>query len=310
MLRNSKIYVAGHNGLVGSAIVHALTKAGYENILTRARNKLDLIDSTAVNVFFGLERPDYVFLAAAKVGGILANKTYPADFIRENLMIELNVIEAARTYGVKKLIFLGSSCIYPKHAPQPIKEEFLLTAALEESNRAYALAKISGIELCRSYRTQFGSNFICVMPTNLYGPNDNFHPENSHVLPGLMRRFHEAKINHLPEVTVWGTGTPRREFLHVNDLADACIFLMEQYDKAEIVNIGTGEDISIRELADLLKKIVGYSGSIVWDTSKPDGTPQKLLDTSKLAAIGWKYNIRLVDGVRDTYAWYQNQEIK
>lgn len=307
MAPESKIYVAGHRGLVGSALVRALLKAGYRNILSRTHAELDLLDAHMTNAFFETERPEYVFLAAAKVGGILANAHHPAEFIRENLMVELNAIEAARRSGVKKLLFLGSSCIYPKLAPQPIKEEYLLTGPLEETNRAYALAKIAGIELCRSYRAQYGANFISVMPTNLYGPNDNFHPEHSHVLPGLLRRFHESKIAGVPEIVVWGTGAPRREFLHVDDLAEACLFLMNTYDDAGIVNIGTGEDISIRELAELLKETTSYRGTIVWDAGKPDGTPRKLLDVSKLTGLGWTYRIPLIDGIRDTYHWYTEQ---
>ncbi len=304
MDRNSKIFVAGHRGLVGSAIVRALQKAGHTNIITRTHAELDLTDRNAVQTFFEVEKPEYVFLAAAKVGGILANKTYPADFIRENLAIELNIIDSAHRSGVKKLLFLGSSCIYPRLAPQPIKEEYLMTGPLEETNRAYAIAKIAGIELCRSYRTQYGSNFISVMPTNLYGPNDNFHPQNSHVLPALLRRFHEAKISNAPEVVVWGTGSARREFLHVDDLASACLFLMNTYDGEEIVNIGTGEDITIRELAEMLQKVVGYDGALTWDTTKPDGTPQKLLDVSKLHNLGWHHSTELEKGLRDTYEWY------
>jgi GDP-L-fucose synthase len=298
--------VAGHKGLVGSAIVRNLTEQGYTNILVRSRDELDLEDASAVRSFFEHERPEYVFLAAAKVGGIYANATYPADFIRSNLAIELAVIDAAHKTDVKKLLFLGSSCIYPKFAEQPIRESALLTGALEETNRAYSIAKIAGIELCRAYRAQYGSSFISVMPTNLYGPNDSFDPLNSHVLPALMRRFHEAKETHASEVVVWGSGAARREFLHVEDLAAACVFLMNTYDSEDIINIGTGEDVSIRELAEQIKEIVGYEGAVTWDSSKPDGTPRKLLDVSKLHALGWNHTIALTDGISETYEWYTN----
>jgi GDP-L-fucose synthase len=304
MKKDSKIYVAGHRGLVGSAIMRALAVSGYSNILTRTHAELDLTAQSDVRAFFEAEHPEYIFLSAAKVGGIMANKTYPAEFIRENLAIETNIIESARLSGSTKLLFLGSSCIYPKMALQPIKEEYLLTGPLEETNAAYAIAKIAGIMMCRAYRTQYGSNFISVMPTNLYGPNDNFDPVNSHVLPGLLRRFHEAKASSAPEVTVWGTGSPKREFLHVDDLASACLFLMETYDGAEMVNIGTGEDISIKQLAEMIKETIGYEGTLTWDTGKPDGTPRKLLDVSKLHSLGWKHSIELADGLRTTYDWY------
>jgi GDP-L-fucose synthase len=301
---HSKIYVAGHRGLVGSALVRALEAAGYTNLITRTRAELDLLNAKAVADFFATERPEYVFLAAAKVGGIMANQTYPADFIRENLLIQTNIIDAAHQSGVTKLLFLGSSCIYPKLAPQPIKEEYLLTGTLEPSNDAYAIAKIAGIIMCQSYRRQHGSNFISVMPTNLYGPNDNFDLETSHVLPALIRRFHEAKESAAPSVTLWGSGTPMREFLHVDDLAAACLHLMETYNEPEIVNIGTGEDVTIKELAETIKDVVGYTGTIEWDTSKPDGTPRKLLDVSKLHGLGYRHRISLSEGIKSTYEWY------
>ena len=304
MKKDSKIFVAGHRGLVGSAIVRALVCDGYVNVITRTHRELDLADQRAVLSFFEIEKPEYVFLAAAKVGGIIANRDYPADFARVNLQIETNIINAAHISGVKKLLFLGSSCIYPRMAPQPIKEEYLLTGPLEETNKAYAIAKIAGIILCQSYRRQYASNFISVMPTNLYGPHDNFDPINSHVLPGLIRRFHEAKENRLPTVVAWGTGSPRREFLHVDDLADACVFLMKSYNDGDIVNIGTGEDVAIREMAEMVKRVVGYEGKLEWDIEKPDGTPRKLLDITKLHGLGWKHRIALEDGIRDTYAWY------
>jgi GDP-L-fucose synthase len=307
MKQSDKIYVAGHRGLVGSAIVRALQKAGYDNIVTRTRQELDLLNREAVLAFFEKEKPAYVFLAAAKVGGIMANKTYPADFIYENLTVQNNVIDAAHHSGVTKLLFLGSSCIYPKLAPQPIKEEYLLTGALEPTNDAYAIAKIAGIIMCQSYRRQYGDNFISVMPTNLYGPNDNFDLETSHVLPALIRKFHDAKEVGAPSVTLWGTGSPRREFLHVDDLADACLFLMKNYDEPEIVNIGTGEDVTIKELAEIVARTVGYEGTLEWDTTKPDGTPRKLLDVYKLHQLGWQHTIGLPDGIARTYAWYLSQ---
>lgn len=296
--------MAGHKGLVGSAILRKLQAEGYSNIVTRTHQELDLTNQQEVYRFFETERPEYVFLAAAKVGGILANSTYPAVFIRENLLIQTNIIDAAYRYGVKKLLFLGSSCIYPKFAPQPIKEEHLLTGALEPTNEPYAIAKIVGIKMCQAYNKQYGTNFISVMPTNLYGPGDNFDLETSHVLPALIRKFHEAKVAGAPHVVVWGSGTPRREFLHVDDLADACLFLMNNYDSSEIINIGVGKDLTIAELANLIKEIVGYKGEIVFDTSKPDGTPRKLLDVSKLFNLGWRPRIRLEDGIRSTYEWY------
>ncbi len=304
MEKNAKIYVAGHRGLVGSAIVRALEANGFNNIITKTRSELDLLDTKAVTDFFATEKPEYVFLAAAKVGGIMANKTHPADFIRDNLIIQNNIIDNAHKNKVKKLLFLGSSCIYPKLAPQPIKEEYLLTGALEPTNDAYAIAKIAGIMMCQSYRKQYGDNFISVMPTNLYGINDNFDLETSHVLPALIRRFHEAKINNVPSVTLWGSGSPMREFLYVDDLASACLHLMETYNEGEIVNIGTGEDITIKELAETIQEVVGYKGKTEWDTTKPDGTPRKLLDVSKLHALGFYHTTGLKDGIVSTYNWY------
>ncbi len=304
MNKDARIYVAGHRGLVGSAILRKLRAEGYSSIVSRTHGDLDLTDQYAVYSFFETERPEYVFLAAAKVGGILANNTYPAAFIRENLLIQTNVIDAAYRYGVKKLLFLGSSCIYPKFAPQPIKEEYLLTGILEPTNEPYAIAKIAGIKMCQAYNKQYGTNFISVMPTNLYGPGDNFDLETSHVLPALIRKFHEAKVTGAPQVVVWGSGTPRREFLHVDDLADACLFLMNNYDSSEIINIGVGKDLTIAELAQLVKEIVGYKGEIVFDTTKPDGTPRKLLDVSKIFNLGWRPRIRLEDGIRSTYEWF------
>lgn len=304
MKKNSKIYVAGHNGLVGSAIMRRLKEEGYENIITRSSDELDLRRQEDVEKFFEEEKPEYVFLAAAKVGGIKANDKYSAEFLYDNLMIESNVINSAYENDVKKLLFLGSSCIYPKHAPQPMKEEHLLTGKLEPTNEAYAIAKITGIKLCYHYNKQYGTNFISAMPTNLYGPNDNFDLETSHVLPALLRKFHEAKINAKESVTIWGTGSPRREFLYVDDLADALHFLMNNYDGNQFVNIGVGKDISIIELAELIKDIVGFEGKIVKDTSKPDGTPRKLLDVNKLHSLGWKHKIELKEGLRKTYNWF------
>lgn len=304
MHKEAKIYVAGHRGLVGSAILRKLQSEGYSHIITRTHRELDLTDQQAVYRFFEGERPEYVFLAAARVGGILANSTYPADFIRENLLIQTNVIDAAYRYGVRKLLFLGSSCIYPKFAPQPMKEEYLLTGTLEPTNEPYAVAKIAGIKMCQAYRRQYGFNAICLMPTNLYGPGDNFDLQTSHVLPALIRKFHEAKERGNGAVVVWGTGTPRREFLHVDDLADAALFLMLHYDSEEIINVGVGKDISIRELAELVGEIVGFEGDIVYDTSKPDGTPRKLLDVSRLFAFGWRPKIGLREGITQTYRWY------
>jgi GDP-L-fucose synthase len=308
MDKDSKIYVAGHNGLVGSAIVRKLRAEGYKNFLVRTHRELDLCDQKAVAEFFNTEKPEYVFLAAAKVGGIWANSTTPAEFIYENLLIEANIIHNAYRYGAKKLLFLGSSCIYPKLAPQPLKEEYLLTGELEPTNSAYAMAKITGIEMCRAYNKQYGTNCISVMPTNLYGPNDNFDLESSHVLPALIRKFHEAKINRAPEVVIWGTGTPVREFLHVDDLAEACLYLMLNYNDAGIVNIGCGEGITIRELALLVRDVIGFKGELVFDTTKPDGTPVKINDISKLKGLGWQPRISLRQGITDTYQWYlQNQ---
>ena len=303
----SRIYIPGHRGMVGSAINRKLEAKGYHNLLTRTHSELDLTNQQEVNEFFEEMRPEYVFLAAAKVGGILANSTYPAEFIYENLMIEANVIHAAYTHGVKKLLFLGSSCIYPKLAPQPLKEEYLLTGELEVTNEAYAIAKIAGIRLCKHYNEQYGTNFISVMPTNLYGPNDNYDPETSHAMAALIRKFHDAKVNDVRQVVVWGTGSPMREFLHVDDMADACVYLMENYDASDIgefVNIGVGEDLTIRDLAEMIKDIVGYEGEIVFDTSKPDGTPRKLLDVTKLHNLGWHAKISLEDGIKQAYNWY------
>lgn len=302
MEKNAKIYIAGHRGMVGSAILRALEKRGYTNIITAGSDILDLKNQQKTFDFFEKYKPDYVFMAAAKVGGIHANNTYRAEFLYDNLQMELNIIHAAYLYKVKKLLFLGSSCIYPKMAPQPLKEEYLLSGYLEYTNEPYAIAKIAGIKLCENYRLQYGCDFISCMPTNLYGPNDNYHPENSHVLPALIRKFHEAKTEGKSEVVVWGTGSPRREFLHSDDLADACLFLMETYSECSHINIGTGEDITIKDLALLIKKIVGYDGNIRFDESKPDGTPRKLLDVSKLHAWGWKHKISLEEGIRSVYA--------
>jgi GDP-L-fucose synthase len=299
MNKDGKIYVAGHRGLVGSALVRALRAEGYSNLVLRTHKELDLTDQIAVAQFFQQEKPEYTFLAAAKVGGIWANNTYPGDFIRENLLIQTNIIHQAWVHGVKKLLFLGSSCIYPRECPQPIKEEYLLTGPLEATNEPYAIAKIAGIMMCQSYNRQYGTNFISVMPTNLYGPGDNYDLQNSHVLPALIRKFHEA----LPDkpVVVWGTGTPRREFLHADDLASSCIYLMNHYSGTEILNIGIGEDIAIRDLVHLVQKVVGHQGTIVWDDTKPDGTPRKLLDVSKLNGLGWKDRIGLQEGINAVY---------
>jgi GDP-L-fucose synthase len=306
MEQNSKIYVAGHRGLVGSAIAGKLSASGYNNLITRTSKELDLRLQADVNSFFEQERPDYVFLAAAKVGGILANNTYPAEFLYDNLMIQSNIIHYAYVCGVKKLLFLGSSCIYPRLSPQPMKEEYLLDGKLEPTNEAYAIAKIAGIKMCQSYNRQYGTNFISVMPTNLYGPNDNFDLGTSHALPALLRKFHEAKMNKEPFVKIWGTGSPRREFLYIDELADACVFLMQNYDEDDIINVGTGEDISIRELALLIKEIAGYEGELKFDTSKPDGTPRKLLDVSKLLDLGWEAKTGLRGGITKTYQWYKD----
>jgi len=301
MEKNSRIYIAGHRGMVGSAIIRRLEKEGYQNFILRTSDEVDLRDQQSVAVFFKQEKPDYVFLAAAKVGGILANNTYRAEFLYDNLMIQNNVIHQSYLQGVKKLLFLGSSCIYPKMAPQPLKEEYLLTGLLESTNEPYAIAKIAGIKMCDAYRDQYNCNFISVMPTNLYGPNDNYDLNRSHVLPALLRKFHEAKQDYSQEVTVWGSGTPRREFLHADDMADACLFLMENYNEPGIINIGVGKDLSIAELAGIIKNITGFTGKIVWDSTKPDGTPQKLLDVSKLTELGWKPQIDLINGIRTVY---------
>ena len=300
----SRIYVAGHRGLVGSAIVRALKAQGHDNLLLATSADLDLRDQTRVNAFFKSERPDHVFVAAAKVGGILANDTYPAQFLYDNLMIEANVIHAAYEFGVKKLLFLGSTCIYPRLAPQPLKEEYLLTGPLESTNEWYAVAKIAGIKLCQAYYRQHGCRFISAMPTNLYGPGDNFDLETSHVLPALIRKFHEAKLANDPSVEIWGTGTPRREFLHVDDCASACLHLMDVYEQPEHINIGVGTDVSVSELAEMVQRIAGYDGDIVYDKSKPDGTPRKLVDVSKIFALGWRPRISLEEGIRNTYEWY------
>lgn len=301
MNKNSKIYIAGHKGMVGSAILRKLKAEGYSNIITRASAELDLSRQLEVEEFFKAEKPEYVFLAAAKVGGIHANNTYRADFLYKNLMIQNNIIHSSYLNNVKKLLFLGSSCIYPKMAPQPLKEEYLLTGLLEQTNEPYAIAKITGIKMCESYRRQYGCNFISVMPTNLYGPNDNYDLNNSHVLPALLRKFHTAKIENQPFVEIWGSGTPYREFLHVDDLADACFFLMLNYDSSDLINIGVGEDITIKDLALLIKKVVGFEGELKFDSSKPDGTPRKLMDVTKLHDLGWKHRISLEDGIRRVY---------
>jgi GDP-L-fucose synthase len=301
MKKTDKIYVAGHTGMVGSAIVNALTLRGFTNLVHYSSKELDLRNQAAVETFFSQEKPQYVFLAAAKVGGIIANNTYRADFLYDNLAIVSNIIHAAHTNAVSKLLFLGSSCIYPKMAPQPIKEEYLLTGPLEKSNEPYAIAKIAGIKLCETYREQYGCNFISVMPANLYGKNDNYHPENSHVLPALLRRFHEAKMQGLQKVIIWGSGIPQREFLFADDLAEACIFLMENYNEKEIINIGSGVDISIKELAEMIGEITRFTGELVFDTTKPDGTPRKLLDVTKLNNLGWHYKTKLREGIEIAY---------
>ena len=301
MEKQSKIYVAGHRGMVGSAIVRKLTSLGYTNLLTRTSTELDLRNQQQVADFFDVEKPDYVFLAAAKVGGIVANNTYRADFLYENLAIQNNIIHGSYLNKVKKLMFLGSSCIYPKLAPQPLKESYLLSGYLEPTNEPYAIAKIAGIKMCEAYRAQYGCNFISVMPTNLYGTNDNYDLVNSHVLPAMIRKFHVAKEKSASEMTLWGTGSPMREFLHADDLAEACLFLMENYNESELVNIGTGEDVTIKNLAALVKQIVGFKGEIIWDTSKPDGTPRKLMDVSKLHGLGWHHKIALEDGIKLAY---------
>ncbi|ABI67948.1 GDP-L-fucose synthase family protein [Syntrophomonas wolfei] len=304
MDKNSKIYLAGHQGLVGSALERHLRTRGYNNLLTRRFDELDLRRQDAVEEFFQQFQPEYVFLAAAKVGGMWANYLRPGEFIYDNILIQSNVLEAARKYAVKKLLFLGSSCIYPKFAPQPIKEENLLQGELEPSNQAYAIAKIAGIAMCQAYRAQYGCNFIAIMPNNLYGPGDNFHPENGHVLPAMINKFHQAMLTRSPQLYLWGTGTPRREFLYVDDLATACYFLMKHYDEADIINVGSGEEYSISELAAMVAAIVGYQGEIIWDSSKPDGTPRKLLDASRINALGWHSRVSLWEGLKVTYDWY------
>jgi GDP-L-fucose synthase len=308
MEKNSSIFVAGHRGLVGSAICRRLRQEGFDNLVLRTRAELDLRDQAATRRFFAEERPAYVFMAAAKVGGILANTTYPADFIQDNLTVQTNVIDAAARCGVRKLLFLGSSCIYPKFAPQPIREESLLTGPLEPTNEWYAIAKIAGIKLAQAYRAQYGLSAISLMPTNLYGPGDNFDLERSHVLPALIRKTHEAMRAGAPELVVWGSGTPRREFLHVDDLAAAAVFLMLAYDSGEIINVGTGIDVTIRELAEMIQRAAGYTGKITFDSSKPDGTPRKLLDVSRLTALGWKPKVALADGIAETWRWYVEHE--
>lgn len=315
--KNSKVYVAGHRGLVGSAIVRRLQSEGYTNLILKTHAELNLLDQQAVADFFATEKPEYVFLAAAKVGGILANNTYPAQFIYENLQIQNNIIHNSYLNGVKKLLFLGSSCIYPRECPQPMKEEYLLTGLLEPTNEPYALAKISGIKMCQSYNRQYGTNFIAIMPTNLYGPGDNFDLNSSHVMPALIRKFHDAKVKGEKQVVAWGTGSPRREFLYVDDMADGCVFLMdnfnptkEQNEKGDIfTNLGTGVDVTIKELTELVKKVVGFDGEIVWDASKPDGTPKKLQDMSKMHSLGWKHKVELEEGVKMAYEWYKNEVV-
>jgi GDP-L-fucose synthase len=306
---DAKIYVAGHEGLVGSALIRTLHTYGYHDLVTRTHQELDLRNQVAVNAFFAQERPEYVFLAAAKVGGIIANDTYPAEFIYDNLAISAHVIHASYTYGVKKLLFLGSSCIYPRLCPQPIKEEYLLSGLLESTNEAYAIAKIAGIKLCQSYNRQYGTHFIACMPTNLYGPHDNYNLQNAHVIPSMIAKMHQAKIRGDKQVTIWGSGIPYREFLYVDDLADACIFLMRHYDDAEIINVGTGRDVTITALAHLIKTTIGFEGELVFDTTKPDGTPRKLLDVSKLTRLGWQATTSLEEGLRQAYSWYAKSSI-
>lgn len=306
----SKIYIAGHRGLVGSAIHRKLIKDGYTNLVVRTSKELDLRDKEQVDRFFKEEKPEFVFVAAAKVGGIVANNEFPADFIRDNLMIQTNVIDASYRNQVEKLLFLGSTCIYPKLAPQPLKEEYLLTGPLEPTNDAYALAKIAGIKMCQSYNKQYGTNYISAMPTNLYGENDNFDLQSSHVMPALIRKFHEAKLSNQSSVQVWGTGTPKREFLYSDDLADACVYLMNQYNEDEIINIGVGQDVSIKELAETVQRVVGFEGELKFDATKPDGTPRKLVDTTKINQLGWKAKVELEDGIRKAYDWFLNNTDK
>ncbi|MEA3273358.1 MAG: GDP-L-fucose synthase [Patescibacteria group bacterium] len=308
MNKKSIIYIAGHNGLVGSAIHRLLKKKGYQNILTRSRKQLDLTNQQAVSRFFQRNKPEYVFLAAARVGGIKDNNDYPADFIYQNLIIQSNIIQAAYSNKAKKLLFLGSSCAYPRECPQPIKEEYLLSGPLEETNKPYAVAKIAGIITCQSFNRQFKTNYISVMPTNLYGPNDNFGLESSHALPALIRKIHDAKVKNQKEVKLWGTGKAKREFLFVDDLAEACFFLMQKYSQGDLINIGTGKDLTIKELAGIIKKVVGFKGKIVYDKTKPDGTPQKLLNVSKLHKLGWKHKTELEEGIRKTYQWFQKNQ--
>jgi GDP-L-fucose synthase len=307
MEKNAKIFVAGHRGLVGASIVRALTAARYTNLITKTRQELDLLDQRAVADFFASEAPEYVFLAAAKVGGITANRTYPAEFIYENLQIQNNVIHAAHVHKVKKLLFLGSSCIYPKLAPQPIKEEYLLTGPLEPTNEAYAIAKIAGLMMCKKYKEQYGDNFVSAMPTNIYGPGDNFHPTSSHAIPQIIRKFHEAKLASAPTVGGFTDGTPLREFLHTDDLGRACVHLMEHYEGNEPINVGTGQDLTMREVIEMIAKIVGYQGEIIFDATIPNGTPRKVLDVSRINALGWQHTIDLEEGVRSTYEWFCNQ---
>lgn len=310
MKKTDKIYIAGHRGLVGSAILRAMQQQGFTNLCYRTHSELDLTNQSQVNDFFNKEKPEYVFLAAAKVGGIHANNIYRGDFLYQNLAIQANVIEAARRYETQRLLFLGSSCIYPRDCPQPMREEYLLTGPLEQTNEPYAIAKIAGIKQCEAYNSQFGTNFASVMPTNLYGPNDNFDLQNSHVLPALLRKVHEAKLANNTSVTVWGTGTPKREFLHVDDMAAACLFVMNKTDFNGMVNIGSGQEVTIRELAELIVDVVGFNGELIFDTSKPDGTPRKLLDTSRLDTLGWQAKISLKEGIKNTYQWFMNQDQK
>jgi len=305
MEKNSKIFVAGHRGLVGSAIVRTLQNEGFDNLILRTRAELDLTNQQAVEEFFAKEKPEYVFLSAAKVGGIMANKTHPAEFIYENLTIQTNIIHSSHKNNVKKLLFLGSSCIYPRNCPQPMKEEYLLSGELEPTNKAYSLAKIAGIAMCQSYNEQYGTNFISLMPSNVYGPHDNFDLESAHVVPSVINKFHNAKINNDQQVVMWGTGSAMREFLHVDDLADACLFLMQNYNDSSIINVGSGEDVTIKELTEIVSDVVGYEGKIIWDTTKPDGMPRKLVDVSKLHSLGWKHDTHLHEGIASTYEWFK-----